>query len=372
MENKDAFNPDDLNIEWEKNNTIISPVRKQYQSDSEDEGESVKPPTVENLNDSPRIKLMTPIRKKKDDMDIPKVEHLNNIYINRSPLRSPTRMYNRSPLREKSPEIVVIDDDEINEKVLSLVSNPTDVDYSDQPNNIKELCIEAFKTKYSNLKMHNQSYDIVFPEGKKLNRIHKTYHSHVKDIFVSLNMGQIQIGYIVGVMGLEIFCVKMLGLPMSGFTRLELKRMYKYHSMMIELGHTMYNFGGPGKGWSIEWRIGSTFMWNIFLFIGVKMLSKYIGGESMIEVIRDTVDQIVENPVSREDVESGNINMDQNQNQGQNDMNGLFNMFNGGGGGGEDAMVDLIANMGTKMTENMENSKSKPTKKNKKRFIFDE
>ena len=366
-----TVNSNDLNIDWDSNqDTIISPVRKQYHSDSDMEEEDVKPPTIENLNNSPRIKLMTPIRKKKNDndMDIPKVEQLNTVYINKSPLRTPRRIKSHSPLRERSPSISVIDDDEINEKVIKLISNPLDVDYSDQPNTIKELCMEGFRAKYTTLKMNNNKYDIEFPEGKKLNRIHKTYHSHVKDIFVSLNLGQIQIGYIVGIMGLEIFAIKILGLPMSGFTKLELKRMYKYHSMMIEFGNTMHSFGGESQ--SLEWRMGSTFLWNIFLFLGVKMLSKYIGGDSMIETIRDTVDQIVENPISRDDIESGAAN-DNNQNT-DNDMGGLFNMFNGGGGDSENGMADLIANMGTTMTENMENNKTKTTKKNKKRFIFDE
>ena len=370
----DSFNPDDLRVSWNSQNdredepedTIISPIRKQYQSDSDDEQDEVKPPTIENVKNSPRVKLMTPIRKK--NMDIPRVDDIDGIYINRSPLRhSPIR---RSPVRTPSPAISVTDDEEINEHVLGLVNNPLDVDYSNQPNHIKQLCIEAFRTKYANLKLNNKGYEIMYPEGKKLNKIHKTYHGYVKDIFVSLNLGQIQIGYIVGIMGLEIFAIKILGLPMAGFTRLELKRMYKYHSMMIEFGHTMYAFGGGSS--SLEWRMGSTFMWNIFLFLGVKMLSKYIGGDSMIEVIRDTVDQIVENPVSRDDVENGNATG--NADSGNNDMGNLFNMFGGGGGGGsEDGMADLIANMGTTMTENMEkNNNTSSQKKNKKRFIFEE
>ena len=365
-----TFNPEELKVSWnneEETNTLISPIRRHYHSESEDEEEEeVKPPTIENVNNSPKVRIMTPIRKKKE-LNIPRIDNTNDIYVNRSPMRTPLR---NSPLRSpSSPALSVTDDDEVNDKIMGLINNPLDIDYSNESNEIKNLCLEAFKTKYANLKLNNKGYDIEFPEGKKLNRIHRTYHGHVKDIFVSLNLGQIQIGYIVGIMGLEIFAIKILGLPMSGFTKLELKRMYKYHSMMIEFGHTMYSFGG--ESWSLEWRVGSTFMWNIFLFLGVKMLSKYIGGDSMIEVIRDTVDQIVENPVSRDDVESGNIpNTNSNQ---ENDMSGLFNMFGGGGGGSDNGMADLIANMGTSMTDNMEKNKtSTNTTKKKKRFIFDD
>ena len=370
-----SINPDELKVSWndEETNTIISPIRRQYHSESEDdEEEEVKPPTIDNVNNSPKVRIMTPLRKKKEnDMNIPKIDNLNDIYVNRSPLRTPLRTPIRTtPVRTpNSPAMSVTDDDEVNDKIMEMINNPLDIDYSHETNEIKTLCVEAFKTKYANLKLNNKGYDIEFPEGKKLNRIHRTYHGHVKDIFVSLNLGQIQIGYIVGIMGLEIFAIKLLGLPMSGFTKLELKRMYKYHSMMIEFGHTMYSFGG--ESWSLEWRLGSTFMWNIFLFLGVKMLSKYIGGDSMIEVIRDTVDQIVENPVSRDDVESGNI--PNTNGSTENDMSGLFNMFGGGGGGGGDnGMADLIANMGTSMTDNMEKNKSSSSGKKKKRFIFDE
>ena len=49
-----TFNPEELKVSWnnEETNTLISPIRRHYHSESEDEEEDVKPPTIENVNNS--------------------------------------------------------------------------------------------------------------------------------------------------------------------------------------------------------------------------------------------------------------------------------------------------------------------------------
>ena len=47
--------------------------------------------------------------------------------------------------------------------------------------------------------------------------------------------------------------------------------------------------GGMGSQWSLEWRVCSSMLWNIVMFMCVKYLSNYIGGDSMIEVIRNII-----------------------------------------------------------------------------------
>ena len=47
--------------------------------------------------------------------------------------------------------------------------------------------MEAFRVKFSNLKVNYPDKKIEFPEGKKLERVHKAYHSHIKNIYVNMN-----------------------------------------------------------------------------------------------------------------------------------------------------------------------------------------
>ena len=145
--------------------------------------------------------------------------------------------------------------------------------------------------------------------------------------------------------------------------------MYRYNHLMIELGENFYvNGGGPGGGGaktSLEYRIGSSFVWNVIVFIGLKLLTKYIGGESMTGLIRGAVDKIMDNPVTVENIESGTAN----QMQEEDGLNGLLDGVMGNGGN----ITEILANLGTNFTEKMENKgKKKENTKKKKRVIFDE
>ena len=148
--------------------------------------------------------------------------------------------------------------------------------------------------------------------------------------------------------------------------------MYKYSHLMIELGGEFYSVGGGGKGpvSSLEWRIFSSFLWNVVIFLALKFLAKYLGGESMTEMIRSAVDKILDNPVTVDNIENGTA-ADMVENEG--DIGGLFDGLIGGGGGAGD-ITSLLANLGTNYTQKMESgggAKSSSGGK-KKRVIFNE
>lgn len=367
---------------------ITTPKRKRVMSESE----FSEPPRQPILNNSPRIRLNTPIRRPVPDSPIKRVSSPQRNIVEEKVFNSPQRdnlsdpssklpevpepIENRkiTPLKTSTPQrispfkkpetpISVIDDEDVNDRVYKLVNNSSDIDYSNETNEVKLLALDLLRAKFDNLRMIYKDRNIVYPENKKLNTVHKKYHEEIKAIYVSMNLSQIQIGYVVFVMAIEFCCVKFLKLPMSGYTKMELKRIYKHQQLMIEIGHSMYKLGGGeggGSQWSLEWRVGSTMLWNIAMFLCVKFLSNYIGGESMIEVIRNIIDGVLENPVSKNDVENGTF---QNNNNTEADLLSLF-----GGGKEGNGLADLIANVGTKMTENIE---KKPTEK-KSKIIFDD
>ena len=347
---------------------ITTPKRKRLLS----ENDFSDPPRQPILNNSPVIRLNTPIRKnnievKRQVLKEPEIPNLNKTKM--TPLINEERVetFEKSltPLKKVETPIKVIDEEDVNDRVYKLVNNSSDLDYSNETNEVKLLALDLLKAKFDNLSMIYKDRNIKYPANKKLNTVHKKYHEEIKAIYVSMNLSQIQIGYVVFVMAIEFCCVKFLKLPMSGFTKMELKRIYKHHQLMIEIGHSMYKLGGDSGGggvgsqWSLEWRVCSSMLWNIVMFMCVKYLSNYIGGDSMIEVIRNIIDGVLENPVSKSDVENGNI-------QNNNTEADLLNLF---GGGKEGGLADLIANVGTKMTENIE--KGGPKQK-KSKIIFND
>lgn len=360
-------------------NDLITPTRKTEkfeESDDEDDREiNFEPPpeiSPDILSKTPVIRLTTPIRKKSspkannsEDLSIPTLKDEENIQtIKITPRVSPVR----APITPATPVVDVSDEDEINERVNDLISNPSNVNYDKETKKIQDLCYEAFKIKYDNLKVNYPERKIEFPEGKKLSKIHKGYHAIIKSIYVNMNLGQIQLGYIMSLMALEFLAIKAFGIPMSGFTKMELKRMYRYNHLMIELGETFYTTGGKGgKPDPLEWRIFTSFAWNIVIFLGLKFLSKYLGGDSMTGLIRNAVDKVLDNPVTIDNIESGAAG----QQQDQDPLGDMFGNLMGGGGGD---LTELLANFGTNFTEKMENKKSgsKPSGKKKNRVIFTE
>ena len=318
------------------------------------------PPVIQNeeefLARTPVIRFTTPIRRKKEILEEEEQMVFPSIPAPNARLMTPTPDYS--------------DDAVVNARVKSLIERKEEVNYDLEEEVIQEAVMEAYVVKYQNLSINYPEYNITFPEGKSLNTIHKHYHEVIKSIYVNMNLGQTQLGYILCLMVLEFICVKLFGLPMAGFTKMELKRMYKYNALMIELGESMYPTGG-GTPSPIEWRIASTFFWNVVIFLGIKIVSSYVGGDGMVDMVRGVIDKMMDNPITPDSVESGDA---KNISAQQGDMGDLFGGLFGGGGGsdGTAELAELIGNLGTNFTEKMESNKknSKKPAKKKSRIIF--
>ena len=146
-----------------------------------------------------------------------------------------------------------------------------------------------------------------------------------------------------------------------------MKRMYKYNTLMIELGENMCpSTGGTKESQSIEWRITSSMLWNVIVFLGIKILSSYMGGEGMIDTVRNIVDKLFENNISFENIESGEakkINDDESE---------LFSGLFDGSSDGTNEIGEFISSLGSAFTKNMENNRKGPKTKNRSRVIFDD
>lgn len=356
---KDEIIVDNNEVEQMEEKETISPEENK---DDEEEKEIIDdfnpPPVIADedtfLAQTPIIRFTTPIRRKRE----PSVEEEVSF-----PSIPPPNIKMMTPVPDYS------DDDVVNQRVKNLISQSTDINYDQENEKVQDAALEAYTIKYQNLSINYPEYNITFPEGKSLNTIHKHYHEVIKSIYVNMNLGQTQLGYILCLMVLEFICVKAFNLPMAGFTKMELKRMYKYNALMIELGESMYSSGG-GTPSPIEWRIASTFFWNVVIFLGIKIISSYIGGDSMVDIVRNVIDKMMDNPITPENIETGEA---RNINAQQNDVGDVFGNLFGGGGDGTSELTELISTLGTNFTEKMEsskkNTKSGPNKK-KSRIIF--
>ena len=269
------------------------------------------------------------------------------------------------PIPQIKPKIDYSDEEEVNERIRKLISSSSNVEYNDEPDVVKEGVLNAFENKYQTLSENYPKFAIEFNRKKKLNTIHKNYHNTIRTIYANMNIGQTRLGYVIILLFTEIICIKVLNLPFSGLTKMEMKRMYKYNSLMIELGEASYpgSAGEEGEPEAIEWRIGKIFLWNIFIFLSIKLLSAHFGGESMIESVRTIVDKLFDNNINVENIENGEA---KNINTEDNDLfSGLFD-----GDGSE--FAEFVSSIGSNFTKNMENNQKGPKPRNKTKVVFDE
>ena len=372
-----------------KKSNVTTPTRKSFlqklaeQSAEEDEHQeepSIQEKTTEQEQNivieddfDESIGRISPIRVERDieipniDIEIPKTPEIPTL-VHETEDEPRVETITREHLSPVKNNFVDIDDeDDIIERVNDLINDPGKIDYNLEQEEVRNSCIETFKSKFQNLKLNYPEHGIEFPEGKSLNKIHDTYHSIIKSIYVNMNLGQLQLGYIIVLMAIEFVCVKAFNVPLAGFTKMELKRMHRYNQLMVELGENLYSVGTGS--WPIEWRILGTLIMNIVIFIALKFLASYVGGESMTEVIRNAVDQVLDNPVTKDNIETGNVGS-QSTTSGGGLGSMMEGMMSGGNGNG---MADLIASLGTGFTEKMEKTaKTSAAKPKKRRFVFED
>lgn len=317
-------------------------ITDKKEEEIEDEEISVKTPT---------IRVLTPVKKKKINFE--------NIFEG-------AKFEKMFPMPHiKKVDIDCSDEDEVNERVRKLVGNSNNVDYSNEPDIIIEACKDMFEIKYKSLVANYPDYAVKFNKEKNLNSIHKNYHTVIRSIYAHMNIGQTQLSYILILLVTEVIGIKVFNLPLAGLTKMEMKRMYKHNALMIELGESLYpGTGEGGEPQSIEWRIGTSFLWNIVIFLGLKLLSSYMGGEGMIDSVRTIVDKLFENNINTTNIESGEakkINAEENEL-----FSGLFE-----GGDGTSEIAEFISSLGSSFTQNMENNRKGPKPRNRKRPIFD-
>jgi hypothetical protein len=305
------------------------------------------------LRKSPTIKFMTPVPR-------PKAKR-NKVFVDEEEDEDegfhPPEPTFSTPVR--TPKIDLTDDDDINDHVRKLVSCPGPVDYSKEPEKIKELCEDVFRSKFNSLSMNYKQYrSIEYPEDRPLNKIHKYYHDLIKNIYVNMSISQYETYYMLTLLALEFLAVNIFHLPLEGYTKSEMKRMYRYKALLIELGEAFYP-DGTGEQSSIEWRLFWAMGFNIVVFLVVKIVSEWvIGDDSMKEGFRAVIEQLVDNPITKENIESGEAN----------DISEQNDSFIGDILGGS-SLKDFIVEVGSEWNENTAQERKKHGKRSHKQKV---
>ena len=118
-----------------------------------------------------------------------------------------------------------------------------------------------------------------YPENSNLDARHNIYAGYVKQIVITSNCSQYELFLLIMFLALEAFGVKVLRLNMGGFTKLQMRTMSRYNSVLIELGEKYY-VGGPSS-YPPELRLIFMGITSAITFVVIKFLADYLGEASM-------------------------------------------------------------------------------------------
>jgi len=133
-----------------------------------------------------------------------------------------------------------------------------------------------FNVKFGILREAYPEFDIpYFDNTTPLEIKHQHYDRYVKQIHIDNSVGNYRVYLLVLFAGIELFCVKVLGLDMSGYTINQLRLMNKYDRLLVELGEKTYS--SVGSDWPVEARIVVMALFNGIIFLVVRLFASYLG-----------------------------------------------------------------------------------------------
>jgi hypothetical protein len=132
-----------------------------------------------------------------------------------------------------------------------------------------------------------------------LSEIHAQYTIYLRHIHVTHGVDQYKVYMVIMWLIVEAVLTKM-GLPIGGYTVMQLKSMNKYDQLLIELGETNYKSNGSvsimQSNWPVEARLFFMALLNAVAFIIIKMLSNVIGEGAAVPIIEGLMSFIAGTP----------------------------------------------------------------------------
>lgn len=153
----------------------------------------------------------------------------------------------------------------------------------------------SFIARYGILRKAWPTYHIPDPlPDTPLGEIHTEYTTFVKHIHVTKQVNQYKTYLVVLWLLIEAFCKKIDLVDIEGYTLSQFKVMDDYERLLVELGeinnkNTIITANGnTDNQWPVEVQICYMALFNAICFIGIKMLSSYLG-EDFAKKIMDSL-----------------------------------------------------------------------------------
>lgn len=248
---------------------------------------------------------------------------------------------------------------------------PSRPDYISMSPSEQQEMKTTFRSKFGILRSSFPSWKIEEPAPEvSLDEMHDLYETYVKQIIISINSNQWKVYLVVMFLLFEIICIKVLGIDCKGFTVSQVRIMDRFDRLLIELGEKYYVQGG--SNWPVEARIVLMAGFNCLVFVAVKYLSRWLGGEGMASTIQGVIDQFVGNSFGSSETqprdEHGLPSVPTDTSAG---LGSLLGQLSGGGSGGGFDLSGMIAQLGGALTQSLKvkdgSEASKPTEAKKTR-----
>lgn len=114
-----------------------------------------------------------------------------------------------------------------------------------------------------------------FNEHSDLTMVKSFYNRKLKELCLDDSVESYRYYLFGSFVVTEIACTYWLGVDMTGLTKYQMKIMYKYEKLLIELGERPYN--AWGASWPVEVRIAVMVLFNSCLFFLGKMIADKVG-----------------------------------------------------------------------------------------------
>jgi hypothetical protein len=236
----------------------------------------------------------------------------------------------------------------------------------------------VFRAKFGTLRASFTEWNIQDPNNDmSLDEIHDTYEGYVRQIMISLNSSNWKTYLAIMFLGIEVIGIKVFGLDFRGYTMSQMKTIKTYDRLLIQLGEKYYVQGT--SNWPIETQFLMMGGFNALIFLAVKYLSKWCGGESMAGTMQDLItsflggEGMLNSPKTNKDENGISVipGIDKNEKAapaggGLNSLlSSLAPMLGGmmggdsSGGNGNGDMSEMVAKLGNMFTQGMGAPKDK-------------
>ena len=232
-----------------------------------------------------------------------------------------------------------------------------------------------FKLKFKTLVDNFPGLDIKMPsEDEDLHNIHARYDEYLAHIQAQESIGMWKFALSASWLAIEFVFTKLIGLNMTGFAKCELNKIYKYDTILQELGEKHYF--SIGAGWPLWVRFMLITMMSALFFLVIQFITKLFPAargmaEQMLDMMTNKLSNVGRAPNKNAPqnigVDSDGIaevpNKQQNPMGNMGDMSnmvvnfgtGLMNMF----GGNNNNNTNTNTN-----NENVDNSNSNSNNEN--------